>query len=50
MAALTPGQKARAIYDYDARAADELSFKRNDVITVLKADEEDDGWYHGELS
>ena len=49
MAALTHGQKARAIYDYDARAADELSFKRNDVITVLKADEEDDGWYHGEL-
>ena len=49
MTALVSGQQARAIYDYAARAPDELSFKRNDVITVLKADEEDDGWYHGKL-
>ena len=26
---------ARAIYDYEARASDELSFKRHDIILVL---------------
>ena len=36
-------QKARAIYDYDARASDELSFKRHDVLEVLGVDEEDEG-------
>ena len=40
-------QKARAIYDYDARASDELSFKRHDVLEVLGVDEEDEGWYRG---
>ena len=38
---------ARAIYDYEARASDELSFKRHDIIEVLGKDEEDDGWYIG---
>ena len=41
---------ARAIYDYEARASDELSFKRHDVIMVLGRDEEDDGWYKGTLN
>ena len=27
--------EARAIYDYEARASDELSFKRHDIIQVL---------------
>ena len=49
MSSLAAGQTARAIYDYEARAADELSFKRADVINVLGADEEDEGWYRGEL-
>lgn len=49
MSELAAGQRARALYDYEARAPDELSFRRNDVIVVRKADEEDDGWYHGEL-
>ena len=43
-------QEARAIYDYEARASDELSFKRHDVITVLGRDEEDEGWYRGVLN
>ena len=43
------GQEARAIYDYEARASDELSFKRHDIITVLSRDEEDEGWYNGVL-
>ena len=50
MSSLAPGQTARAIYDYEARAADELSFKRNDIINVLGADEEDEGWYRGEIA
>ena len=41
--------QARAIYDYEARASDELSFKRHDVINVLGRDEEDEGWYKGVL-
>ena len=41
---------ARAIYDYEARASDELSFKRHDIIEVLGQDEEDDGWYIGVLN
>ena len=40
---------ARAIYDYEARASDELSFKRHDIIQVLGQDEEDEGWYRGAL-
>ena len=47
---LRQGQKAKALFDYEARAPDELSFKRRDIITVLDKDEEDEGWYTGELS
>lgn len=43
-------RKARAIYDYDARAPDELTFKRNDLIEVFGLDEEDEGWYKGRLN
>ena len=47
---LRQGQKAKALFDYEARAPDELSFKRRDIITVLDKDEEDEGWYTGELN
>ena len=47
MAALSGGQKAKALYDYEARAQDELSFKRHEIITVLGKDEEAEGWYIG---
>jgi len=48
--ALREGQKAKALFDYEARAPDELSFKRRDIITVLDKDEEDEGWYRGEIN
>ena len=38
--ALREGQKAKALFDYEARAPDELSFKRRDIITVLDKDED----------
>ena len=47
---LSGGQKAKALYDYEARAQDELSFKRHEIITVLGKDEEDEGWYIGTSS
>ena len=47
---LKEGQKAKALFDYEARAPDELSFKRRDIITVLDKDEEDEGWYRGEIN
>ena len=50
MATLAPGQSARALFDYAARAPDELNFKKNDVILILGKDKEDDGWYIGELA
>ena len=34
----------RALYDYVARAPDELSFKRKQFIKVVSKDDEDDGW------
>lgn len=42
---VTSGQKYKAIYDYDAQDADELSFKEDDIIlniTVI-----DEGWMQG---
>jgi hypothetical protein len=37
----------RALYDYDAQDANELSFKAGDMIVVLQKDES--GWWQGEL-
>jgi hypothetical protein len=38
----------RALYDYDAQSDLELSFKENDLISILEKD--DSGWWHGELN
>lgn len=39
---------ARALYDYTATGARELSFKTGDIITILVKDAS--GWWHGELN
>ena len=41
--------KYKALYDYDARNADELSFKANDFIMVHPGQDHEPGWLGGEL-
>ena len=41
--------KYKALYDYDARNADELSFKANDLIMVHPGQDHEPGWLGGEL-
>ncbi|KAJ3223377.1 Unconventional myosin-Ie [Chytriomyces hyalinus] len=46
---LPPAKKlpqCKALYDYDATEADELSFKAGDIITIVSKDE---GWWTGNL-
>ena len=40
--------QAQALYDYDATTDDELSFRENDIITILQKDPA--GWWEGELN
>ena len=42
------GPRARALYDYDTTAPDELSFSAGTVINVLKQDPS--GWWEGEIN
>jgi hypothetical protein len=39
----------RALYDYEARNADELSFNVDDIILVHPGQEHEPGWLGGEL-
>ena len=41
--------KYRALYDYEARNADELSFKADDIIMVHPGQDHEPGWLGGEL-
>ncbi|KAJ2909053.1 hypothetical protein GGI21_002270, partial [Coemansia aciculifera] len=45
-AALSRGPLARAVYDYDAEAEDELAFKEGEII--YSVDQLDPGWWAGE--
>ncbi|KAJ3123943.1 Unconventional myosin-Ie [Nowakowskiella sp. JEL0407] len=45
-----PAKKApsvKALYDYDAQEADELTFKTGDIITIIS--KSDEGWWTGSL-
>lgn len=44
---LQPSHQARALYDYDAREDNEISFKVGDIINVLQSN--DSGWWIGEI-
>ena len=41
---------ARALYPYNARKDDELSFKKDDIITVISKKIQDRGWWKGKLN
>lgn len=36
-------------YGYKSQNADELSFKEGDIVTLISKDEQDPGWWKGEL-
>ncbi|XP_068613773.1 SH3 domain-containing kinase-binding protein 1-like, partial [Brachionichthys hirsutus] len=40
----------QVLFDYKARAEDELDLKKGDVLSILKKEAEDDGWWEGELN
>ena len=44
----SPPHLVQAMFDFTAHEADELEFKRNDVITVTNA--EDANWWQGTLN
>ena len=48
---LEEGDWARALYDYDATCDEELSFQEDQLIRIIRRDENgvDDGWWEGEV-
>ncbi|XP_077381967.1 SH3 domain-containing protein 21 [Festucalex cinctus] len=40
----------QVMFDYKAKAEDELDLKFGDVVVILRKDTEDDGWWEGELN
>eukprot|EP01114_Cavostelium_apophysatum_P009508 TRINITY_DN2265_c0_g1_i2.p1 TRINITY_DN2265_c0_g1~~TRINITY_DN2265_c0_g1_i2.p1 ORF type:complete len:597 (-),score=210.06 TRINITY_DN2265_c0_g1_i2:52-1842(-) len=50
MSVLIPkAKKAKALYDYEAQESNELSFKENDIITIVE-EYADSQWWKGELN
>src|ERR1051325_9093118 len=43
-------QYVRALYDYDAQADGDLSFKKGDKIEVVERTEDVNGWWKGKLN
>ncbi|KAI2800343.1 SH3-domain kinase binding protein 1 [Blomia tropicalis] len=43
-------EQVRVIYGYKAQNEDELTIKEGDIITVISKDNEDMGWWKGELN
>uniref|UniRef100_A0A3B4WTC1 SH3 domain containing 21 n=1 Tax=Seriola lalandi dorsalis TaxID=1841481 RepID=A0A3B4WTC1_SERLL len=40
----------QVMFDYKAKAEDELELKQGDVVVVLRKETEDEGWWEGELN
>ncbi|XP_051263102.1 SH3 domain-containing protein 21 isoform X1 [Dicentrarchus labrax] len=40
----------QVMFDYKAKAEDELDLKKGDVVVILKKEAEDEGWWEGELN
>ncbi|XP_073341557.1 SH3 domain-containing protein 21 [Pagrus major] len=40
----------QVMFDYKAKAEDELDMKKGDVVAILRKETEDEGWWEGELN
>ncbi|KAK2909980.1 SH3 domain-containing protein 21 isoform X1 [Channa argus] len=40
----------QVMFDYKAKAEDELDLKKGDVVVILRKEAEDEGWWEGELN
>ncbi|XP_047454190.1 SH3 domain-containing protein 21 [Mugil cephalus] len=40
----------RVMFDYKAKAEDELDLKKGDTVVILRKETEDEGWWEGELN
>ena len=49
-AAAAPHPVIKALFAFEGKSADELSFEKGDEITVLSTSTSDDGWYRGRVS
>lgn len=43
-------EHCQVMFDYKAKAADELELKKGDVVALLNKETEDEGWWEGELN
>ncbi|XP_029958574.1 SH3 domain-containing protein 21 isoform X2 [Salarias fasciatus] len=39
----------QVLFDYAAQAEDELNLKKGDVVTIIRKETEDEGWWEGQL-
>lgn len=46
----SPLTKVRALYDYNGQQEGDLTFKKDDIITVIKRTKSQDDWWTGELN
>eukprot|EP01097_Dermamoeba_algensis_P007098 TRINITY_DN4453_c0_g1_i3.p1 TRINITY_DN4453_c0_g1~~TRINITY_DN4453_c0_g1_i3.p1 ORF type:complete len:433 (+),score=121.23 TRINITY_DN4453_c0_g1_i3:146-1300(+) len=42
--------KVRALFDFDAQQADDLSFRKGDIITIVQKSDDINDWWIGELN
>ncbi|XP_058504651.1 SH3 domain-containing protein 21 isoform X2 [Solea solea] len=40
----------QVMFDYKAKAEDELELKKGDIVVILRKETEDEGWFEGELN
>ncbi|OTF80522.1 hypothetical protein BLA29_008875, partial [Euroglyphus maynei] len=43
-------EQAKVLFRYDAQNDDELTIKEGDIITIISKENEDAGWWKGELN
>ncbi|XP_013874048.1 SH3 domain-containing protein 21 [Austrofundulus limnaeus] len=48
--AKTSMECCQVMFDYKAKAEDELELKKGDVVVILNKETEDEGWWEGELN